>query len=83
MLAASPSRTTSFGLLFSPYSGVYKTRPNGSVVASFETFGTSIDCTYEGKRLWVCDGNRIYCYDVSNAPAVAPASLGKVKALFR
>jgi hypothetical protein len=62
----------------------YKTRPNGSVVASFETSGsTPLDCTYENNHLWVTDSARVFCYDVSNAPAVAPASLGKVKALFR
>jgi hypothetical protein len=66
------------------FSGFYKTRSNGSVVASFKTSGSSsMDCTYENKHLWVTDSDRVYCYDVSNAPAVAPASLGRVKALFR
>lgn len=66
-----------------PYSGAYKARPNGSVVASFETYGSPFDCTYENKRLWVSVASTVYCFDVSNAPAVVPASVGRIKALFR
>jgi hypothetical protein len=65
------------------YCGAYKSRENGSVVASFEAYGTPSDCTYERKRLWISVGCTVFCYDVSNAPAVAPASAGRVKALFR
>jgi hypothetical protein len=65
------------------FRGFYKTRPDGSVVASFETPGRPGDCTFENKHLWAEISNWIICYDVSNAPAVAPASIGKVKALFR
>ncbi|MGD8719380.1 MAG: hypothetical protein PVH29_11245 [Candidatus Zixiibacteriota bacterium] len=62
---------------------VYKTRPNGSVVASFKTIASLHDCTYANKKLWVSFGDEIFCFDVSNAPAVAPASIGKIKALYR
>jgi hypothetical protein len=65
--------------------GAYKVRPGGSIAASFGHFGqTILDCTYENNHLWlVTDNNIVRCVDVSNAPAVAPASLGRVKALFR
>lgn len=68
-----------------PTSGAYKIRPGGSIAASFGRFGQLIfDCTYENSHLWlVTDNNIVRCVDVSNAPAVAPASLGRVKALFR
>ncbi len=65
--------------------GAQKIRPGGSIAASFGRFGQSIfDCTYENKHLWiVTDNNIVRCVDVSNAPAVAPASVGRIKALFR
>jgi hypothetical protein len=69
--------------IFLGYDGAYKTRANGSVVASFKTLGTPFDCTYENKHLWISLGSKVFCYDISNAPAVAPASVGRIKALFR
>ena len=68
-----------------PTYGAYKIRRNGSIVASFGGFQRFVfDCAYENNHLWlVTDNNIVRCVDVSNAPAVAPASLGKVKALFR
>jgi hypothetical protein len=69
--------------IWDSYNGAYKTRPNGSVVASFESPGLPFDCTYENNHLWVSSGSTISCYDVSNAPAVLPASVGRIKALFR
>ena len=71
-----------------PTRGAYKIRTGGSIAASFggrEQFGDLIfDCAYENNHLWiVTDNNIVRCVDVSNAPAVAPASLGKVRALFR
>jgi hypothetical protein len=69
------------------FSGPFKTRPNGSVVASFENPVLTQymwDCTFDGKYLWlVGDSNIVSCWDVSNAPAVAPSSIGKIKALYR
>jgi hypothetical protein len=42
------------------------------------------DCTFDGKYLWlVADSKMVYCCDVSNAPAVQPASVGRIKALYR
>ena len=68
-----------------PTKGAYKIRPGGSIAASFGQFEDLIfDCAYENNHLWiVTDNNVVRCVDVSNAPAVSPASLGKVKALFR
>lgn len=65
--------------------GAYKVCPGGSIAASFGRFGQSIlDCTYENNHLWiVTDRNIVRCVDVSNAPAVAPASAGRIKALYR
>ena len=67
--------------------GAYKARPNGSVVASFRPreFGQySYDCTFDGEYLWVVsDSFMVFCVDVSNAPAVLPASVGRIKALYR
>ncbi len=64
--------------------GGFKTLNNGSVVASFDSLTQRVyDCTYENNHLWVSRYNYVYCVDVANAPAVAPASVGRVKALFR
>ena len=63
--------------------GTYKTRANGSVVASFWTYGKPDDCTYENNRLWLAVQRTVFCYDVSNAPAVLPASVGRIKVLFK
>jgi hypothetical protein len=65
--------------------GAYKVRPGGSIAASFGRFGQLIfDCTYENNHLWiVTDNNIVRCVDVSNAPAVLPASVGRIKVLFK
>lgn len=68
-----------------PTFGAYKVLTGGSVVASFGGFGQLIfDCTYENNHLWiVTDNNIVRCVDVSNAPAVLPASVGRIKVLFK
>jgi hypothetical protein len=67
--------------------GACKIRPTGSIAASFgnSRFSqTTYDCAFDGRYLWfVTDNDMVYCFDVSNAPAVAPASIGKIKALYR
>lgn len=66
--------------------GACKMKSTGSVVASFEYLQPDIyDCSYGGRNLlWlVRDRDTVLCVDVSNAPAVAPASVGRIKALFR
>ncbi|UCH78258.1 MAG: hypothetical protein JSU81_11145, partial [Candidatus Coatesbacteria bacterium] len=64
--------------------GAAKVNTSGTVVATFEVGQTMYDCAYENNHLWVGGNSRyVYCFDVANAPAVAPASLGRVKALFR
>jgi hypothetical protein len=69
------------------FDGPFKVSSNGSVVASFENMLLSqymFDCTFDGEYLWIVGGsNMVSCWDVSNAPAVAPASIGKIKALYR
>jgi len=64
------------------FCGAYKCRGNGSVVASFGT-GAPLDCTYENNHLWIAFSSTVRCYDVSNAPAVLPASVGRIKVLFK
>ncbi|MEE8638787.1 MAG: hypothetical protein V3T41_00090, partial [bacterium] len=67
--------------------GACKARPNGSIAASFSNrrfTQFTYDCTFDGKYLWLVTYNKmVYCCDVSNAPAVAPASVGRIKALYR
>jgi len=67
--------------------GACKARPNGSIAASFtgSNFGQYMyDCTFDGKYLWLVASHKmVYCCDVSNAPAVVPASVGRIKALYR
>jgi hypothetical protein len=67
--------------------GGYKVRRSGSVVASFLAPGISqytYDCTFDGEYLWIASfTNMVYQVDVSNAPAVVPTSVGRIKALFR
>jgi len=67
--------------------GACKARPNGSIVASFDNTRFEdymYDCTFDGEYLWlVAETRMVYCIDVSNAPAVAPASVGRIKALYR
>jgi DNA-binding beta-propeller fold protein YncE len=55
----------------------------GSGLGSFNTPG-GIAVTSDAKRVYVADdlNDRIQYFDQTN-PAVVPASLGKVKALFR
>jgi hypothetical protein len=72
----------SLGYIGTHFYGACKTRANGSVVASFQTYGKPEDCAYENNRLWVAVQSTVFCYDVSNAPAVLPASVGRIKVLF-
>jgi hypothetical protein len=65
---------------------VYGVTLNGSVVASFPApSGSCRAVGFDGEYLWTADGNRpqyIYKVDIE-VMGVTPASLGKVKALFR
>jgi hypothetical protein len=70
---------------------VYKCRLNGTPVASFSTVAYEYPqgCGFDGEYLWVGCGNPaegrnyIVQFEVRSEPAVAPASLGRVKALYR
>jgi len=68
---------------------IYRLTTTGSVVASFAPPGRrSAGCTFDGTYLRLSgytDPGPWYVYkiDIGPAPAVAPASLGRVKALFR
>jgi len=65
---------------------VYSFTTAGSVVASFKApGGSTYGCTFDGKYLWVTDiGTPRYAYQIDvSYTSVAPASLGRVKALFR
>ena len=65
---------------------VYGVQLNGSVVASFAAPGGSCAGTaFDGEYLWTVDKNRpqyIYKVDI-DVVDVAPASVGRVKALYR
>jgi hypothetical protein len=74
--------------------GAIMTLPGGSFVATFTAAvpnshgahaGRSSDPDNHGAVLWVNDGDYIYELDMGNGPgnAVEPASVGRVKALFR
>jgi sugar lactone lactonase YvrE len=61
-------------------------KSNGSVIASFQCPDSQApDLAIEGSYLWVSGFTTKYIYKVDVTPpsAVAPTSLGKVKALFR
>lgn len=68
---------------------IYRLTTTGSVVASFPPPGKRTSgCTFDGAylRLSAYPGSGpwyIYKIDIGPAPAVAPASFGQVKALFR
>jgi hypothetical protein len=72
---------------------VWKCTTTGSPLASFTTdpYGRAGGCAFDGKYLWVgvTGGEHpnlhylIMQYEVDNETAVTPASLGKVKALYR
>jgi len=70
---------------------VYKCTLTGSPVASFSAAAYEYPqgCGFDGNYLWVGCGNPmegrnyIVQFDVRSDPAVAPASLGRVKALYR
>jgi hypothetical protein len=68
---------------------VYRLTTAGSVAASFDPPGNRNNgCTFDGTYLRVScfPGSgpwNIYTIDIGPAPAVAPASFGQVKALFR
>jgi hypothetical protein len=75
----------------SPSRAVYKCTLAGSAVASFSATAYEYlqGCGFDGEYLWVGCGdptqgrNYIVQFDVRSEPAVAPASLGRVKALYR
>ena len=70
-------------------STVFKCTTTGSVVTSFssEIYGSAKGCGFDGTYLWlgITSGSehRVLQLDVGSEPAVGPASLGRVKALFR
>jgi hypothetical protein len=68
-----------------PTFGAYKVLTGGSIAASFGGFERFVfDCAYENKHLWIVrHDNIVCCVDVSNAPAVLPASVGRIKVLFK
>jgi hypothetical protein len=71
---------------------VYKCTLTGSPLASFKTVFPEPHwpqgCGFAGDYLWVGDGdptkgwNIVVQYDIRSEPAVAPASLGRIKALY-
>jgi hypothetical protein len=65
---------------------VYRLSTDGSIVASFRApGGSTYGCTYDGEYLWVTDivmPRYAYRIDVGYT-SVAPASFGKVKAIYR
>jgi len=72
---------------------VYKCTLTGSPLASFKTPFPEPHwpqgCGFDGEYVWVGDGdptkgwNIVAQFDVRSEPAVAPASLGRIKALYR
>lgn len=65
---------------------VYRLTTVGSITASFRApGGLTYGCTYDGKYLWVTDiSTPRYAYRIDiGYTSIAPASLGKVKAIFR
>lgn len=66
---------------------IFRFTTQGSVVASFAAPGTfTTGCGCDGRYLWLSDNSgtkRVYRVDAELTPHVAPASVGRVKALFR
>jgi hypothetical protein len=72
---------------------VWKCTTTGSSVASFTTtaYGVPQGCTFDGEYVWVGVTGGVHPelhylimqFEVGGEPAVVPASLGKVKALYR
>ena len=70
---------------------IYQCRLAGSVVASFSVsaYGYPQGCGFDGEYLWVGCGyptqgeDYVVQFDVRSEPVVEPASIGKVKALYR
>jgi hypothetical protein len=69
---------------------VYRLTTNGSVSRSFKAPGTeTYGCAFDGKYLWLSDtvgedATTFFKVDIAySGPAVAPASVGRVRALFR
>jgi hypothetical protein len=68
--------------------GVFRMTTVGSVVESYRpvpTGGRSSGCAWDGRYVWYCEVNLPrYVYQMDTViPSVAPASLGKIKALFK
>jgi hypothetical protein len=76
------NRPTSSG----PYY-IFSFTTDGSVVASFASPGTfTTGCGCDGRYLWLSDNvapKRVYQVDAELTHDVAPASVGKIKALYR
>jgi len=69
---------------------VYRLTKKGSISRSFKAPGSgTYGCAFDGKYLWLADtvgglATTFYKVDIDyTGPAVAPLSLGKVRALFR
>jgi DNA-binding beta-propeller fold protein YncE len=86
--------STGYLWIVGPYvktKSVFKCTLKGSVLASFSVaqYGYPHGCGFDGEYVWVgaSDGyNGVYSilqFNVREEPAVAPASLGKIKALYR
>jgi hypothetical protein len=70
------------------FEGVYKTNTLGSVVSSFDDYqrlGQGInDCCYDSGHIWISYREYVLCYDARSCePGIIPASLGRVKAIYR
>lgn len=74
-----------------PYGGVtgiYRVTTNGSVVESYSPLPVAfqpVGCAWDGSYVWYCDfWPPLYVYQMDTVvTSVEPASIGKVKALFR
>jgi len=67
------------------WNNIVKYTTAGSAVASFPKPGGNVyDCEYANGRLWVV-ANSQYVFEMSAStnPGIAPASLGRVKAIYR
>jgi hypothetical protein len=68
-------------------SRIYQLSPTGSVVNSFLVVpGTPYGCDFDGTTVWVGTvgtQHMVYRYEVGLGGAVEPASIGRVKAIYR
>ena len=61
---------------------IYQTTEAGSIIESITPVGTPYGVTWDGSYLWYTANGYVYQVSISHTP-VAPASLGKVKAIYR